>query len=180
ILTRLPSHFPSAILVSQHMPKGFTKPFTERLAKLSRIKIDEAADGDILEAGRALICPGGCHITLKKINDEVMVVLKESTARDKYVPSVDIMMSCASEEFGPLAMGVILTGMGNDGKAGIVEIKNKGGYTIAEAESTAVIFGMPNEAIKTGAIDKVLPLHEIAGEITATVVEKKDKRWKKN
>jgi two-component system chemotaxis response regulator CheB len=180
LLTRLPSHFPAAILVSQHMPRGFTKPFTERLAKLSRIKVKEAADGDVLEAGKALICPGGCHMMLKRRNDAVLVTLKESTARDRYVPSVDIMMSYAAYQFGPLATGVVLTGMGNDGKMGIVEIKNKGGYTIAEAESTAVIFGMPNEAIKTGAVDRVLPLHEIAGEITATLMGKKDKKWKKN
>ncbi len=180
VLTRLPAQFPAAILISQHMPRGFTKPFTERLAKLTRIKIREAADGDVLEAGKALLCPGGFHITLKRKNGAVRIALKESTPRDRYVPSVDIMMSHAAEQFGPSTMGVILTGMGNDGKIGIVDIKNQGGYTIAEAESTAVIFGMPNEAIKTGAIDRVLPLHEIAGEITAALMGKRDKKWKKN
>lgn len=180
ILTRLPAHFPAAILVSQHMPKGFTKPFAERLAKLSRIKVREAADGDLVESGKALVCPGGHHMTLKGKSGTVRVVLKESSAKDKYVPSVDIMMSYAAEQFGPTTTGVILTGMGNDGKMGIVEIKRKGGYTIAEAESTAVIFGMPNEAIKTGSVDRILPLYKIAGEITMAVSGKRDKKWKKS
>ncbi len=180
LLTRLPAHFPAAVLISQHMPRGFTKPFSERLARLTRIKVREAADDDVLEAGKALLCPGGFHITLKRKNGAVRVVLRESTSRDRYVPSVDIMMSHAAEQFGTLTMGVVLTGMGNDGKIGIVDIKNQGGYTIAEAESTAVIFGMPNEAIKTGAIDRVLPLHEIAGEIITALMGKRDKKWKKN
>jgi two-component system chemotaxis response regulator CheB len=180
VLTRLPAQFPAAVLISQHMPKGFTKAFAERLARLSRIRIKEAADGDIVDGGRALLCPGGYHMTLKKKSDSVQVALKESTQKDRYVPSVDLMMSHAAEQFGSATMGVVLTGMGNDGKNGVVEIKNKGGYTIAEAESTAVIFGMPNEAIKTGAVDRVLPLHKIAGEITMTLMGKRDKKWKKN
>jgi len=116
---------------------------------------------------------------LRKRHQEIQVMLKEATGRDKYVPSVDLMMSSAAEHFGPMAVGVVLTGMGNDGKAGVVEIKKKGGYTIAEAESTAVIFGMPNEAIKTGAVDRVLPLHKIPGEIVTTVTGKRDRKWKK-
>jgi two-component system chemotaxis response regulator CheB len=179
VLTRLPWNLPAGILVSQHMPRGFTKPFTERLAKLTRIKVKEAADGDIVEAGKALVCPGGHNMTLKKKNQVMRVMLKEATGRDKYVPSVDLMMSSAAEHFGPMTVGVVLTGMGNDGKAGVVEIKKKGGYTIAEAESTAVIFGMPNEAIKTGVVDRVLPLHKIPGEIIMTVTGKRDRKWKR-
>lgn len=179
VLTRLPLNLPAGILVSQHMPRGFTKPFTERLAKLTRIKVREAADGDIVEAGKALVCPGGHNMILRKKNQTVRVILKEATGRDKYVPSVDLMMSSAAEHFGPMTVGVVLTGMGNDGKEGVVEIKKKGGYTIAEAESTAVIFGMPNEAIKTGGVDRVLPLHKIPGEIIMTVTGKRDRKWKK-
>lgn len=179
VLTWLPAHFPAAVLVSQHMPKGFTKPFTERLDRLVGIRVREAADGDIVEGGKALVCPGGHHMILKRKNQAVRVVLKEATSRDRYAPSVDMMMTSAAEHFGAGAMGVILTGMGSDGKAGIVEIKGKGGYTIAESESTAVIFGMPNEAIKTGAVDKVLPLSSIPDEIVKVVLGKKDKKWKK-
>ena len=179
VLTRLPWNLPAGIVVSQHMPRGFTKPFTERLAKLTRIKVREAADGDIVEPGKALVCPGGHNMILKKKHQTIRVILKEATGRDKYVPSVDLMMSSAAEHFGPMTVGVVLTGMGNDGKAGVVEIKKKGGYTIAEAESTAVIFGMPNEAIKTGAVDRVLPLHKIPGEIIMTVAGKRERKWKR-
>jgi two-component system chemotaxis response regulator CheB len=180
ILTWLPAHLPAGILISQHMPRGFTKPFAERLGRLARIRVKEASDGDVVEAGKALICPGGCHMRLKRKNREICAALEEVSGRDKYVPSVDVMMASAAEHFGALATGVILTGMGDDGKMGIVEIKENGGYTIAESESSAVIFGMPNEAIKTGAIDKVLPLFEIPGEITMTVTGKRDKKWKTN
>lgn len=180
ILTWLPSHLPAGILISQHMPRGFTKPFAERLGRLARIKVREASDGEIVEAGKALICPGGRHMRLKRKNRALCVALEEVTGRDKYIPSVDVMMASAAEHFGALTMGVILTGMGDDGKRGVVEIKEKGGYTIAEAESSAVVFGMPNEAIKTGAIDKVVPLYEIPGEITMTVTGKRDKKWKTN
>lgn len=180
ILTWLPAHLPAGIIVSQHMPRGFTKPFADRLDKLSRIKVKEAADGDIVEKGKALICPGGHHMIIKRKNKVLCVSLREATGRDKYIPSVDVMMAAAAEHSGAMTMGVILTGMGNDGAKGIVEIKEKGGYTIAEAESSAVIFGMPNEAIKTGGIDRVLPLYKIPNEITLTVTGKKDRKWKRN
>ncbi len=180
ILSWLPASLPAGILVSQHMPRGFTKPFADRLDKLARIKVQEAAEGDIVEKGKALICPGGHHMTLKRKNKHVCVSLREAAVSDKYSPSVDIMMASSAEHFSATVTGVILTGMGNDGSKGIVEIKRKGGYTIAEAESSAVIFGMPNEAIKTGGIDRVLPLYKIPNEITMAVAGKKDRKWKKN
>lgn len=180
IFSWLPSHLPAAILVSQHMPKGFTRPFAERLNRLADIRVREAVDGELVEPGKALLCPGGSHMTLKRQSRGICVSLREALGSDKYIPSVDIMMSSAAAHFGALTMGVILTGMGDDGKKGVVEIKQKGGYTIAEAESSAVIFGMPNEAIKTGVIDRVLPLNKIPNEITMTVTGKRDKRWKTN
>ncbi|MBI4685300.1 MAG: chemotaxis response regulator protein-glutamate methylesterase [Nitrospirae bacterium] len=161
ILTRLPHDFAAAVLISQHMPKGFTGPLAERLDKLSEVSIKEAENGDIIEPGKVFICPGGYHINLKKKGQKCYVFLKESTDEDKYVPSVNIMMVSVAEHYGNRAVGVILTGMGNDGKKGIVEIKLRGGYTIAESEETAVVFGMPAEVINTGAIDKVIPLTEI-------------------
>jgi two-component system chemotaxis response regulator CheB len=173
ILTRIPAGFPAGILISQHMPKGFTEPFAERLNRLSKIKVREAAEGSLVEKGTALICPGGYHMTLRGTNQNVRIELRDSTGADKYTPSVDVMMASAAESFGPAAMGVVLTGMGNDGKKGIVEIKEKGGYTIAESEATAVVFGMPQEAIKTGVVDRVLPLDEIPREITRIVMSKK-------
>ncbi|HAM53594.1 MAG TPA: chemotaxis response regulator protein-glutamate methylesterase, partial [Nitrospiraceae bacterium] len=173
ILTRLPAGFPAGILISQHMPKGFTEPFAERLNRLAKIKVMEAKEGVPVERGTALICPGGQHMTLKGKKRNIRVSLKVSTSGDRYTPSVDIMMASAAESFGAKTMGVVLTGMGNDGKKGIVEIKGQGGYTIAESEETAVVFGMPQEAIKTGAVDSVLPLDEIPREITRAVMNKK-------
>lgn len=174
ILTRLPHDFPAAVLISQHMPKGFTGPLAERLDKLSEISIKEAEDGDIVEIGKVFICPGGSHMTLRKKGRKCHVMLKEATYEDRYVPSVDIMMKSAAEHYGNRAMGVVLTGMGNDGKKGILEIKSRGGYTIAESEETAVVFGMPAEVINTGAVDKVLPLPEVSVELIKIVKRGQD------
>lgn len=162
VLTRLPKDFPSAIVVSQHMPKGFTGPLSERLNRLSEVKIKEAEDNDIIERGRVFICPGGMHMTINEKNKKHYIVLMDANEDDRYTPSVDIMMSSVAENYGRKAAGVILTGMGSDGKRGILEIKSKGGYTIAESEETAVVFGMPNEAINTGFVDDILPIHEIS------------------
>ncbi len=169
ILTRLPHDFSAPVLISQHMPKGFTGPLAERLDKLSEIRIKEAENGDILEPGKVFICPGGAHMILRDKGQKCYILLKEATYEDKYVPSVDIMMTSAAEHYGSKTMGVILTGMGNDGKKGMLEIKSKGGYTIAESEETAVVFGMPGEVINTGAVDKVLPLPDVPGELIKIV-----------
>ncbi len=169
ILTRLPADFQAAIVISQHMPRGFTGPLSERLDKLSHIRIKEAGDGDTVERGTALICPGGSHLSLHRKDKKTIISLKEGRLTDKYIPSVDYMMMSVAQNFGPSAMGVILTGMGNDGKNGMVEIKAKGGYTIAESEESAVVFGMPAEAIKAGAAEQVLPISEIPAEIIRVV-----------
>jgi two-component system, chemotaxis family, protein-glutamate methylesterase/glutaminase len=169
VLTRLPADFEAAVVVSQHMPKGFTGPLSERLNKLSQVRIKEAADLDPVEPGTVLICPGGYHLGLKKKGQGAVVVLKEGKLTDKYVPSVDYMMKSVADVFGRNSMGVILTGMGNDGRNGMVEIKTKGGYTIAESEESAVVFGMPGEAIKAGAARTVLPISAIPAEIITKV-----------
>jgi two-component system chemotaxis response regulator CheB len=169
ILTRLPADFPAAVVISQHMPRGFTAPLAERLNRLAHLSIREAKDMETVEPGHVLICPGGYHLGLARKGSKTIVVLKEGSIDDKYTPSVDYMMKSAAEVFGPRSMGVILTGMGNDGKTGMVEIKNKGGYTIAESEDTAVVFGMPGEAIKTGAVASILPISEISAAITKVV-----------
>lgn len=169
ILTRFSSNFPAAIVVSQHMPRGFTGPFAKRLDKLSELRIKEAEDGERVEAGTGLICPGGYHIALQKEDQKTIVSLKKGRLTDKYVPSVDYMMTSVAENFGSNSMGVVLTGMGNDGKNGMLEIKAKGGYTIAESKESAVIFGMPAEAIKAGATEEVLPVSEISTKIISVV-----------
>lgn len=165
IITVLPEKFPVAIAISQHMPSGFTRYFAERMDKNSKVEVKEAEEGDSVNKGRVLISPGGYHMTFKRKGDSIKVNLKKRSVSDLYTPSVDIMMASASEVFGNRVLGVILTGMGNDGKIGMREIKNKKGQTIAESEETAVVFGMPGEAIKDGSIDIILPLPKIAGEI---------------
>jgi len=173
VLTELPKNFPSAIAISQHMPKGFTRSLADRLNKLCSVEVREAEQGDLVEDGRAYICPGGYHMSFKRRGSEVKVNLKKAVYEDMYVPSVDIMMRSAAEVYGRSAMGVILTGMGNDGADGARKLAASGGINIAESEDTAVVFGMPSSAIKTGAVHKVLPLDKIAGEIIKTVMEKK-------
>ena len=165
ILSRLPSDFPAGIAISQHMPKGFTASFAERLNGISKIHVKEAKDGDELEKGKVLICPGGYHIFFNRKGRKIVAMLRQPNNTDKYIPSVDIMMSSLAEIYGPKAMGVILTGMGSDGKAGMLEIKQRGGYTIVESEETAVVFGMPSEVIKAGAAGRVLPISDIPAEI---------------
>lgn len=165
IITVLPEKFPVAIAISQHMPSGFTRYFAERMDKNSKVEVKEAEEGDSVNKGRVLISPGGYHMTFKRKGDSIKVNLKKRSVSDLYTPSVDVMMASASEVFGNRVLGVILTGMGNDGKIGMREIKNKKGQTIAESEETAVVFGMPGEAIKDGSIDIILPLPKIAGEI---------------
>jgi len=169
ILTRLPSDFKSAIVVSQHMPRGFTAPLAERFDKMCQMRIREAEEGDAIEPGTVYICPGGFHLGIRKKGAKKIVSLREGRFSDKYVPSVDYMMSSVAEHYGASSMAVMLTGMGNDGKDGMLEIKTQGGYTIAESEETAVVFGMPAEAIKNGAVETILPLPEISAEIIRVV-----------
>jgi two-component system chemotaxis response regulator CheB len=169
ILTRLPSDFPAGIVISQHMPKGFTASFAERLNSISKVRVKEATDGDEVEKGKVLICPGGSHMLFRKRGRKIVATIKEPKNTDKYVPSVDMMMSSVAEVFGRKTMGIVLTGMGSDGIEGMLEIKKRGGYTIAESEDTAVVFGMPSEVIKVGAAGRVLPISEIPVEIIKVV-----------
>jgi two-component system chemotaxis response regulator CheB len=175
ILTRIPSDFQAAMVISQHMPRGFTGPLSERLDKLSQLKIKEAEEGDQIRKGTAYVCPGGFHLGIRERKHKLVISLKEGRLTDKYTPSVDYMMTSVADHYGASSVGVILTGMGNDGKNGMLEIKGKGGYTIAEAESSAVVFGMPAESIKTGAVESVLPISEIPSEIIRVVNNPQDR-----
>lgn len=179
ILSKLKADLPSGIVISQHMPKGFTEPFAERLDRLSQIRVKEAEDGDPLDYGTAYICPGGSHLLIRRRAGRYYVNLKDPSEDDRYIPSVDLMMRSVAQHFGPRSIGVVLTGMGNDGTDGIVEIKNNGGYTITESESTAVVYGMPNEAFKTGRVDMVLPVDRISDEIMRSVSSLADKKKRK-
>ncbi len=165
ILVSLPQDFPISIAIAQHMPEGFTRQFADRLNKISKIHIKEAEDGDTVEKGMAYIAPGGFHTAFTKDDEDVKILLKERKPEDKYSPSVDTMMSSAADIFGQRVLGIILTGMGDDGKLGMKKIKEKKGSTIAEAEETAVIFGMPGEVIKAGLADEVVPLSRMVERI---------------
>jgi len=165
ILTALPADLRAGIVISQHMPAGFTKSFSERLNKLSALIISEAADGDRVKPGTVLIAPGGYHLIIKQDRKGLTTELVQRSPSDMYVPSADRMMVSVAEACGPAVLGVVLTGMGKDGVEGVLAIKKGNGLCLAESEESAVVFGMPQEAIRTGVIDKVLPLRKMAQEI---------------
>ncbi len=151
--------------VSQHMPPGFTRAFAERLNKFTALDVKEAENGDLLAPDRVLIAPGGRNLVFRRTGDEVVAQIVEPSPDQRYTPSVDAMFRSASEIFGPSLLGVVLTGMGNDGSRGVRLLSERGGKVIAESEETSVVFGMPKEAIASGCVDAVVPLHGICREI---------------
>jgi two-component system chemotaxis response regulator CheB len=167
---------PCAFVVSQHMPGGFTRGFAERLDRLTNLRAREARDGDEPEAGMILLAPGENHLEFATKGNRVATRLAPRTQRDKYVPSVDRMFESAAKHFGSDLLAVVLTGMGDDGRKGVQAVKDHGGCVIAESEETAVIFGMPQRAIRTGFVDAVLPLSEIATAIQSGVGVNESKR----
>lgn len=165
IITKIPAHFPSGILIVQHMPPGFTKSLAERLNSISAIEVKEAADGDIVRPGLALIAPGDYHMRVERIAKRVLVKISQDAQIGGHRPAVDPMLLSVADVYRQNAVGVILTGMGHDGTIGIKAIKGRGGYTIAEDQSTSVVYGMPRSAKESGAVDKMVPLPLVAGEI---------------
>jgi two-component system chemotaxis response regulator CheB len=175
VLAVLPAGLPAAMVISQHMPASFTGAFAERLDKACPLEVREARSGDRLRAGLVLVAPGSASIALERHADggvrARVETLEETTEgqggkRPRFVPSINRMMTTAAKVLGSSVMGVVLTGMGDDGAAGIKAIKGAGGATVAESAETAVIFGMPEEAIATGAVDEVCGLSGIAEIIT--------------
>ena len=160
-LEALPVDSP-AIAIVQHMPEHFTTAFSKRLNALCRIEVKEAADGDSLLRGRALIAPGNRHLILKTSGARYYVQVKDGPLVCRHRPSVDVLLRSAARYAGSNAIAVIMTGMGDDGARGMLEMKNAGASTIAQDEASCVVFGMPHEAIKRGAVDRVLPLEAIA------------------
>jgi two-component system chemotaxis response regulator CheB len=169
ILPLFPEDFPAPILVVQHMPKFFTGPFAERLNQLSRIEVREAAEGDALKPGLALIAPGGLHMRVKRLNALESAVSLSPEPVTLHRPSVDVMMESVADAFTGRAVGVILTGMGHDGRDGMQAIKKAQGRTIAQDEATCVVYGMPKAVVENGTADKIVPLGKIAGEIANMV-----------
>jgi two-component system, chemotaxis family, protein-glutamate methylesterase/glutaminase len=165
-LMRLFSDFrtppPCAFVVSQHMPAGFTASFARRLDTTTVFRAREAEDGMPVEEGMIMVAPGGAHLEFDAQRAGVVARLVPRKPSERYAPSVDCMFRSAAKHWGPDLLGVVLTGMGDDGAAGAVELKRSGGNVIVESADTAVIFGMPQQAIRAGAVDAVVPLQAIA------------------
>lgn len=168
VLSRIPVNFPYGVMVGIHMPKAFTGPYADRLNAKCSMSIREAVEGDILKPGLALIAPGGMHTTLVRQGGHIVVKTQPTSSYPQYVyiPSVDLMISSMADATGGAMLGVILTGMGNDGFKGMQLLKQKGGVTIAQDEATSTIYGMPKACVDGGVADEVLPLGQIGFEIS--------------
>ena len=161
-LSQFPADFPAAFVVVQHMPEGFTEMFARRLDECCALDIQEAKSGDLLVAGRVLICPGNRHILARRMPRGEMVVLSDTAPINGHRPSADILFHSVAQEFGPTSVGLIMTGMGEDGAEGLGAIKAAGGLTIAQSEESCVVAGMPRAAIQRGHASKILALEALA------------------
>lgn len=165
LLSELPATLPFALLISQHMPAGFTRTFAERLNRLLPFDVKEAIDGDVVLPNQVLVAPGGMNMITVQVRDQVVVRLKAPAKEEKYIPSVNAMLISVARVYGSRALAVILTGMGNDGSAGVRKVKEAEGSVLAESEGSSVVFGMPREAIATGVVDKIVHLDQMAASI---------------
>lgn len=173
-LQALPLDAPGVVVV-QHMPEHFTAAFAKRLDGICRVSIKEAEDGDTVIPGRALIAPGNRHMLLKRSGARYYIELKDGPLVCRHRPSVDVLFRSASRYAGQNAIGVIMTGMGDDGSRGMLEMKEAGATNFAQDEETCVVFGMPKEAIKLNAVDKVLPLESLAPAVLNAALAKAPK-----
>jgi len=164
ILEALPVSSPGIVVV-QHMPEKFTAAFAKRLDGLCAVSVKEAASGDIVLPGTVLVAPGNHHMALERAGRQYRIAIKDGPPVSRHRPSVDVLFRSAAQMAGPNAVGILLTGMGDDGARGLMEMKMAGARTIAQNEESCVVFGMPKEAIERGAADKIIPLDRIASEI---------------
>jgi two-component system, chemotaxis family, protein-glutamate methylesterase/glutaminase len=167
LFSQLPVEFPGSILVVQHMPDGFTELFAKRLDECCPIRVKEAQSGDLLVAGRALICPGNRHMKVKKLPLGNVAVLSEEAPVNGHRPSVDVLFHSVAKEFGPQAVAALMTGMGEDGAAGLGEIRATGGYTVAQSQETCVVYGMPKVAIERGYAMRIADLQDLPSVLQA-------------
>jgi two-component system chemotaxis response regulator CheB len=164
VLEAMPANAPGVVVV-QHMPEHFTRAFARRLDSLCEMSVKEAEDGDTVMRGHVLIAPGGKHMMLERQGARYVVAVKDGPLVSRHRPSVDVLFRSAARYAGANAVGVIMTGMGDDGARGLLEMKEAGGRTFAQDEASSVVFGMPKEAIARGAVDKVVSLGAIAREV---------------
>jgi two-component system, chemotaxis family, protein-glutamate methylesterase/glutaminase len=170
VLTRLPPDSP-AVMITQHMPPGFTKSFAQRLDSLCRITVTEAVDGERVLPGHAYIAPGDRHLRLARSGANYLVALDDGPPVNRHRPSVEVLFKSAAQLAGPNVLGVMLTGMGKDGAAAMLEMRNAGAYNIAQDEASCIVFGMPKEAINAGAVHEVLPVTKIADRLLQKLAE---------
>ena len=164
VLVPLPPDAP-AVMIAQHMPPGFTKSFAQRLNGLCRITVKEAEHGERVLPGHAYIAPGHAHLLLARSGANYIAHLSEDPPVNRHRPSVDVLFRSAAQHAGKNAVGVILTGMGRDGAAGLLDMRNAGAYTLAQDEASCIVFGMPREAIAMGGADEIAPLSEMSRRV---------------
>jgi two-component system chemotaxis response regulator CheB len=161
VLTHLPHDSP-AVMITQHMPSGFTKNYAARLDGLCRIGVKEAVDGERVLPGHAYIAPGGLHMSVERSGANYVCRIRDGEPVNRHKPSVEVLFQSAARVVGPNAFGVMLTGMGADGARAMRELRDAGSWNVAQDEASCVVFGMPKEAIAAGAVHEILPLHAIA------------------
>jgi len=167
LLSQLPGDFPGAIAIVQHMPDGFTDMFARRLDEQSALRVKEAQSGDLLQPGRVLICPGSRHMKVKRLPMGDVVVLTDDPRVNGHRPSADVLLRSVAEEFHSHAVGVLMTGMGDDGAEGMGAIKKEGGVTLAQSEDSCVVYGMPKAAIERGYALRVVGLDVMGATLQA-------------
>lgn len=174
VLLPLPPDAP-AVMIAQHMPPGFTRSFAQRLNGLCRITVKEAEHGERVLPGHAYIAPGHAHLLLARSGANYIANLSDDPPVNRHRPSVDVLFRSAAQHAGKNAVGVILTGMGKDGAAGLLDMRNAGAYTLAQDEVSCVVFGMPREAIALGGADEVVPLSEMSRKVMARLATMGDR-----
>jgi len=171
-LPRIPKDFSAAILIVQHMPEGFTGLFAERLDQICKIRVKEARDGDRLYSGTALIAPGNHHLKVAKVSRDCVAVLSSSVPVNGHRPSVDVLFNSVADEYGADCIGVIMTGMGEDGARGLGRIKMSGGYTMGQSEDSCVVYGMPKIAQEMGHVQEVVSLDNLPERLLSIMSDK--------
>jgi two-component system chemotaxis response regulator CheB len=167
LLSQLPADFPAAILIVQHMPLGFTETFARRLNDTCALEVKEAQSGDLVAAGRVLVCPGERHMKIRRMPLGDVIVLSDEPKVNGHRPSVDVLFRSVAQEFGSGAVGLLMTGMGEDGAEGLGLMQAAGAYTIAQDEASSIVFGMPRAAIDRGFANRIVSLESLANALIA-------------
>ena len=170
-LPKLPADFAAGILIVQHMPEGFTEMFANRLNQVCNIQVKEAKEGDQLTSGTALIAPGNKHLKIVRLGIDGVAVLSSSPPVNGHRPSADVLFDSVSQEFGADTIGIIMTGMGEDGARGLGRIKDSGGYTMAQDEESCVVYGMPKAAVEMGHVHEIVSLGDMPDRLMALLKE---------